>query len=210
MSDTDYVVIDGYPNENNTINHNEVIINFDGVFFVSNDDKQSKKSFNDPISIDDYDLSDKPLDYDKQKSNIESTSTDLNINLLAPPVTVCTHQPLIEESPPPDPEFAEKSMDEIIRLECESINPALPNLSTNCEKTSFFLVQQLKQLELIKRSTTLKKIDKHYLYEKQLQLMTEIDDIDDINPSSLYFKCENNLFTNILDIVMNDLIAFFA
>ena len=119
-------------------------------------------------------------------------------------------QPLIEESPPPDPEFAEKSMDEIIRLECEWINSALPNLSTKCEKTSFFLVQQLKQLELIKRSTTLKKIDKHYLYEKQLQLITEIDDIDDINPSSLYFKCENNLFTNILDIVMNDLIAFFA
>lgn len=207
MSDTDYIIVDEYSSENNTINHNEVIIDFDGVFFVSNDDIQSKKLFNDPIPIDDYDLSDKPLDCDKhidnflsdndilQKSNIETTSTDLNINLLAPP---------------PDPEFAEKSINEIMKIEGSHINSDLPNLSTKCERTSFFIVQQLKQLELIKRSSSLKKIDKDYLYEKQLQLITEIDDIDDINPSSLYFKCENNLFTNILDIVMNDLITFFA
>lgn len=181
MSDTDYIMVNEYYGDSNIINKNknEVIDNFDGVYAFSNDE-----------TINEYDLTDKPLD-DK---TVESLSVnEINISSSDEINEVSQVEELVQEKKednellqaPPCPTYAENSMNEIIRI------------------------QQLKQLELIKRTTTLSKMDKDYLYNKQLKIMNEIDKENDIEPSMLQFECEGNLFTNIFEIVVNDLITFF-
>jgi len=44
---------------------------------------------------------------------------------------------------------------------------------------------------------------------QQLKIMNEIDKENNIEPSMLQFECEGNLFTNIFEIVVNDLITLF-
>jgi len=183
MSDTDYIMVDECYGDSNIINKNknDVIDNFDGVYAFSNDE-----------IVNEYDLSDKPLD-DKTVEILFENEAHIDMGLSDEIDEVSQVEELVQEKkediellqPPPCPVFAENSMNEIIRI------------------------QQLKQLELIKRSTTLTKTDKNYLYNKQLKIMNEIDKENNIEPSMLQFECEGNLFTNIFEIVVNDLITLF-
>jgi hypothetical protein len=196
MSDTDYIMVNEYYGDSNIINKNknDVIDNFDGVYAFSNENEYENE----------YDLSDKPLDDKTVESlsinegdyiNASKDTNEVQLDMSSSDEIdeVSQVEELVQEKkediellqPPPCPTYAENSMKEIIRI------------------------QQLKQLELIKRSTTLTKMDKNYLCNKQLKIMNEIDKENNIEPSMLQFGCEGNLFTNIFEIVVNDLITLF-